>query len=307
MERRHKLSKVTGEDLAMRAEVRITASVSHPTGGAARDPHVLLNETAHRLHRHPLEDFDQRHTYDGQNRSSGPDWYILEFPAPVQINCLEMTMGFAFQNGGWWTALAVEVLGGDGCWQSVERLSVVPPYPSSDDRAERRPFETYTFTFEVIVTRAVRLIGQPGGLDQFTSLARIAVYHRDLSRWRPESYLGSRPMPEVFRLIAPQIVWDLSASLRKLTGLTINLPSMEFYLDANRYQQYWQAMQHSYQGKPELWFLIGEAIGWDSWNSIDGPLAGRGAPEPHVRLSFHKSLARAVAPILVGGVVQACR
>jgi len=37
------------ENLALRPNVRIAVSVSHPTGGGARDPRVLLNETAHRL------------------------------------------------------------------------------------------------------------------------------------------------------------------------------------------------------------------------------------------------------------------
>jgi AraC-like DNA-binding protein len=305
VERRNWPQAVGDENLALRSAAHIAVSVPHPTGGAARDPRVLLNETAHRLDGHPLTDFDQRRTYDtydGQNRAAGPDWYALTFSDPVLVNCLEMTMGFAYRNGGWWTSLAVEAQDGDGHWRPVEHLGITPPYQFEDSRGER-PYQTYALTFDAVTARGVRLIGQPGGLDQFTSLARIALYHRDLSRWRPAPYLDATPVPELFRLISPQVVWDLSASLSKLTGLTINLPLMEFYLDADRYQQCWQAMRRTYQGEPELWFLIGETIGWDIWNTIDSEDDPGGAREPHVRLSFHDSLAHAVAPVVVGGRV----
>jgi len=64
------------ENLALRPNVRIAVSVSHPTGGGARDPRVLLNETAHRLDGRPLSDFEQSRTYDtfdGRNQATGPD------------------------------------------------------------------------------------------------------------------------------------------------------------------------------------------------------------------------------------------
>ena len=238
-------------NLALHPGVRIAVSVAHPTGGAARDPRVLLNDVAHRLDGHPLTDFDQRttyDTYDGQNPARGPDWYEMTFPKAVVANCIEMTMGFAYRNGGWWTSLAVETLDDHGCWRPVEHLVCLPSYNIRDARGERRPYETYVLTFDAADTRALRLIGRPGGLDQFTSLARIAVYHRNLSRWNPAAHLPHSPIPSLFRMLSAQVVWDLSASLSKLTGLTINLPLMEFYLDAERYQQCWEVMRRTYQG-----------------------------------------------------------
>jgi AraC-like DNA-binding protein len=295
------------ENLALLPDVQISVSVPHPTGGAARDPRVLLNDTAHQLDGHPFADFDKcatYDTYDGQNRACGPDWYALAFAAPVTMNCIEMTMGFPYPNGGWWTSLNVDVRSEAGdSWQAVQGLVVTPPYALTDGRGERRPYETYELTFDAVTVRAVRVIGLPGGFDQFTSLARLAVYHRDLSRRSPATYLASTPVPELFRLISPQVAWDLSASLRKLTGLMINLPLMEYYLDGERYEQCWQAMRRTYEGEPQLWFLLGETLGWDTWSAIDRGEGPRGVQEPYVRLTFHDSMAHAVAPIMVDGRV----
>ncbi len=295
------------DNLALLPGVSITVSASHPTGGAARDPSVLLNDTAHQLDGHPFADFDKRHTfdtYDGQNKACGPDWYALSFPEPVTANCVEMTMGFAYRNGGWWTTLSVEVRSAEGeAWQPVQRLNVTPCYSFGDSRGRRRPFQTHELTFEPVCAREMRIIGLPGGFDQFTSLARLAVYHRDHSRRRPAAYLTSAPVPELFHLISPQVVWDLSASVRKLTRLSVSLPLMEFYLDQERYEHSWQAQRRSYEGEPELWFLLGEALGWDAFNVMDDHGTACGNQEPYVRRTFHGSLAHAVAPIVVGGRV----
>ncbi|HZS91631.1 MAG TPA: AraC family transcriptional regulator [Chloroflexota bacterium] len=325
MDMRHRPTATAEENLALQPGVRISVSIPRPSGGGARDPSVLLNDTAHRLDGQALDRFDPRYTYDtydGQNRTlnqscdgidsphgchpnfgSGPDWYALEFPEPVVVNCLEMTMGFAYRNGGWWTSLAVEARAADGVWQPVAHLQITPHYAFGDSRGERRPFETYALTFDAVATRALRVIGTPGGMDQFTSLARLAAYNRDLSRWNPID-LPPTPIPQLFRLIPPQLVWDLSESLSKLTGLTINLPLMEYYLDEERYRRRWHTMRRIYEGEPELWFLVAESIGWDAWNAIDSQSQNAEAmAEPYVRLTFHGFLAHAVAPIVAGGQI----
>ncbi len=225
------------------------------------------------------------------------------------FNCIEMTMGLPYRDGGWWTSLAVEVraAGSDGIWERLNGLRIMPPYSFADSRVGRLPYETYALTFGEITTVAVRVIGRPGGSAQFTALGRLAVYHRDLSRWNPAD-LGSPPVPYIFRLISPHIVWDLSEYLVKLTGLIMSIPLMEYYLDASRYGQFWQRISRNYQGEPELWYLVGDSIGWTAWRRInmaeDG--AERIAPaEPHVRTIFHHTLASAVAPIVVDGQVLA--
>jgi AraC-like DNA-binding protein len=299
------------ENLARRPGVRITVSQPHPRGGGSRDPYVLFNETAHRLDRHPLSDFDRGKTtydtYSGQTHRTGLDWYALEFPEPVTVNCVEMTMGYPHRDGGWWTSLDVEVrTESSDAWSSVAHLDIVPPYRIEDTPIGRRPFETYTLTFDTTDVHALRVIGKPGGCAPLTSLARLAVYQRDRSRWNPLLH-ASPPVPQVFRLIAPHVVFDLSESFAEVTGLAFGLPLMEYYLDAHRFERFWRRVSHNYLGEPDFSFLMGERMGWNTWNRlVEAPEAihsPRATTTPYVHSAFHDTLADAVAPIVIDGQI----
>lgn len=294
------------DNLAMRPGATISVSVPESKTSSARDPRVLLNETAHRLDGKPLDAFDRIHTYDtydGPNTAGGSDWYAAHLDQPSAVNCVEMTMGFPYRNGGWWRSLDVEFRADPGGeWHPVSNLRITPPYNFEDGRCERRPFETHALTFDSACARAVRVIGQPGGVAEYTSLARLAVYGRDLSVWNPLK-LPKPPLPNAFRLISANLIWDLSESLVNLTGLTIEFPLMEFYLDAARYLRLWQRTSRNYQGEFDLWFLLGNHIGWREWKR--GYYAEERADaldaQPHVEVRFHHTLATAAAPITVEG------
>ncbi len=291
-------------NLALKPDVRIMVSIAAPIGGGSRDPRILLNNSAHELDGHPLSDFDQSRTYDtyhGQNQVDGTDWYALEFTQSTVFNCIEMTMGLFYPDGGWWKTLFVEVIKHRGDeWQLVDNFDITPSYNFNDVPHGRKPYETYALTFAEVSAIAVRIIGQVGGIARFTSLARLAVYQRDLSRWNP-SALSTPPVPFVFQLVPPQMIWDLSENLTKLTGLAIKFPFMKQYLDQNRYQQYQNRIQRNYQGEPDLWFLVGETVGWNLWKSVnETPINQETKPkEPYVRVRFNNTLAQAVAPIVV--------
>jgi AraC-like DNA-binding protein len=287
--------------------VRIEASVSRPTGRGARDPQVLLSDPPFSLDGQPLAAFlDYRaktyDTYDGHNQADGADWYCITFPSLTTVNCIEVTMECPNRDGGWWTSLWVEYWDA-GNWQPARHLAITPPYNFDDVPYERRPYETHALTFEEVTVERIRLIGHPGGLAQFTSLSYLAVFHRDLSRWNPTS-LPQPPQPYLFRLIPPNAIWDLSESLVKLTGLSINVAYLDHYLDRRRYERWWQLISHNYQGSPELWHLLGATLGWDTWNRIENPERME-VPlhEPNVCISFHNTLGRAIAPIVVDGKV----
>ncbi len=294
------------ENLALRPGVLIRVSVDQPTGRASRDPHVLLTDPPAYLDGQPLSAFlryrDKTYdTYDGHNPASGPDWYAIDFSDPVTCNCVEMTMECPNRDGGWWTSLTVEYWNTvNQGWQPVDELEITPPYHFADEPHGRLPYETHALTFNEVTTTAIRLIGNPGGLAQFTSLAHLAVFHRDLSRWNPAS-LPVPPMPYIFRLIPPNTIWDLSESMVKLTGLAVTVAYMDHYLDAERYARWWKRISRNYQGEPELWQFLGLAIGFDNWNRIENPDYDNpvSPKEPYVRISFHNTIGRAVAPIVV--------
>lgn len=293
-------------NLCLHPGVRIAASVTQPTGSSACDPSILLNDKAHQLHGLPLSEFEQEHTYDtydGQNQTEGPDWYLLTFPAPVALNCLEMTMGIAYADGGWWTSLALEYrIAADQEWLSVNSLTFEPGYSFEDARGERYPFETYALIFSEITCLELRLIGRPGGSAQFTSLARIAAYHRDFSRWNPTD-LVRRPAPSIFELVSPEIIWDLSENLVKLTGLPISFGIMQFFLDGERFNQHLRRIIHNYEGHPDLGFLLGETIGWQNWNALSRRLTSDQGDEKKARVvtSLNGAMGHVLAPVMING------
>jgi hypothetical protein len=302
---------VEKENLAAGPGVIISVSVPRPSGGGAYDPAILLSDTILQVDNRLLSSFSREFTtfdtFTGRNnRQTETDWYMIQFPVLTTINCIVMTMGIPNRDGGWWTSLAVEVRSkADDSWRPVRHLSITPPYDFSDKRAERRPYDTYTLTFDDETIEAVRLIGQAGGLAQFTSLSRLAVYHHDLSRWNP-AYLPNPPVPYLFQFITPQTIWDLSETLVKLTGLTLDCPLMEYYLDEARFERFWERIRSNYQGAPGLWFLIGDIIGWSTWHHLLHTTTTRHPSipaEPYISVCFHNSLIRASAPVVVEGQV----
>jgi AraC-like DNA-binding protein len=295
-------------NLCLSPGVRIVASVMEPTGGSAFDPCILLNERAHQLQGHPLSEFQQDQTYDtydGQNHTADPDWYALTFPEPVVLNCLEMTMGLPYADGGWWASLAVEYRSGeDQAWTAVEKLTFEPDYPFEDLRGDRYPYETYALIFPEITCQELRLIGRPGGSAQFTSLARIAAYRRDFSRWNPTD-LVRRPAPSIFELVSPEVIWDLSENLVKLTGLPIGFGIMQYFLDGEHFAQHLRHIRHNYEGLPDLDFLLGETIGWQSWHALSRLLTTDPGDEKAARVvtAMNGLIGRAVAPVVIDGQV----
>jgi len=298
---------VSSVNLALESGVTISVISTHPTGSGARTPTVLLNEDALLLDNCPLADFSYGRTYDtyhGPASSSEPDWYVVSLPNAASVNCIEMTMGFPYRDGGWWTSFEVEKQDpGSDHWASLTPVQIIPPLDLSDSRCDRRPFTTYVIVFESVVVSAIRLIGTPGGSARFTSLARLALYDRDLSRWNPAS-VPPPPMPALYRAISPLAIWNLSDDLVKLTGLSVGTPLMDFYLDDDRFESYWSRAVHGPADAPDLWLLIGEAVGWETVSrSRRADDAGRLAP--HIRLGYLGALAAAVAPVVVRGQVLA--
>jgi AraC-like DNA-binding protein len=292
-----------GDNLVLQAGVSVTASQQAASGPGARDPMVLANDLIYKVERWMLADFDQRRTfdtYDGQNAARSPDWYAISFPVPTTLTCVEMTMGFPYRDGGWWTSLALEYRTlGDQTWRPVQNPRSAPHYDFSDSRKQRRPFETFVFTFDPIIATELRLIGTAGGIAQFTSLARLAAYNRSYGRSNA-IFLPPPPLPDIFRLIAPHTIWDLSEGLAKLSGITVSMPLIEFFLDEQRYQQRWQRLRHNYEGQPDLWFLLGETLGWAQLNRYD--IVDK-ATTPEPQLLERYGMASAVAPVVVEGRV----
>ncbi|MBI4580201.1 MAG: ADP-ribosylglycohydrolase family protein, partial [Planctomycetes bacterium] len=142
----------------------ILVAVTNPTGSNSRDLEVL-------------RDGMDTPTYDSFHGDDplAEDYYGYEWSEPVRIGRLSVTMGRAYPNGGWFESVTVQYRDDQGRWTSAENVRVDPPY--DPDRAKKGNLQ-FEMRFKPVTTRAVRLIGKPGGDAQFTNIAELGVYDR---------------------------------------------------------------------------------------------------------------------------------
>lgn len=100
------------------------------------------------------------------------DRWGFVWPKSYYFDRVVYTTGKAFTDGGWFSAgLRVQVRR-NFRWIDVP-AKVDPPYPHD---ASANPFKTFTFTFPRTWGDGVRVIGTPGGGQNFTSIAELEVF-----------------------------------------------------------------------------------------------------------------------------------
>lgn len=152
---------VLPDNLALRAS-RVLARVTRPTGGGEKSLEVLRDG------RRYAGSYD---SFDGEEPAE-EDWFGYEWEEPVTVSQVVYVAGERHRNGGWWESFSVEARDARGAWRPVEGLrqrpEVVVPW--------NWPLRPYTLTFEPISTRALRIVGKPGGTAGFASVAELEVY-----------------------------------------------------------------------------------------------------------------------------------
>ncbi len=84
-------------------------------------------------------------------------------------------MGPSFPNGGWFENLNVQYRDEQGKWMLVSEPRFDPPFNS--DRMQKGGFR-FDVKFKPVSTRAIRIVGKPGGSAQFTSIAELGVQEK---------------------------------------------------------------------------------------------------------------------------------
>lgn len=124
-------------------------------------------------------------TFHGGGKGGG-DWLGYRFDEPQTLTSLLFQEGLHFANGGWFESLRVESrVDHDGPWQPVPLLQVDPPFRGGAQGGQT--YETFTFEFEPLVARGVRLVGVPGGVDEFVTAAELRVY----GPWFDDDHCGA--------------------------------------------------------------------------------------------------------------------
>lgn len=90
-------------------------------------------------------------------------WYGYQWDNPVSISKIGLHVGFPNEEWGWLKAPHVEFRTEDGDWVEANRLSIDPPFPAGDSKYLQPGFVAYDFSFDQVITTAVRIVGTAGG------------------------------------------------------------------------------------------------------------------------------------------------
>ena len=136
---------------------------------------TAIEKSAHFGHEEYLHDGDRSHSEDSWDRENKPlDFWGYTFTRNQRLDRVVYTTGSMFGDGGWFAAdLRVQVRQNFG-WRYVTGLSIDPTYPYDASAGSNR---TYTLDFRDTWGDGVRIIGRPGGTEQFTSIAELEVYY----------------------------------------------------------------------------------------------------------------------------------
>ena len=86
--------------------------------------------------------------------------------------------------GGWFTSLDVEYLDKNGNWKKASQVKIDPPLPEDKETFIRPNFVEYILTFEPVNTKAIKIVGNAGGIKHwhedtiyhFSSISELSVY-----------------------------------------------------------------------------------------------------------------------------------
>lgn len=145
-----------------RSAKKVLAAVTQPKGGGSRDLNVLRDRATS-----PHYD-----SWDGQNTLE-KDFYGYEWDKPVTIGSLRFTAGPVSDNGGYFETFGIEYRNEKDEWIAIEKPDIDPLFTKKLAKKGRQKF---TIRFEAVKTTAIRIVGKPGGKNQFTSIAELSVH-----------------------------------------------------------------------------------------------------------------------------------
>lgn len=122
-----------------------------------------------------LNDGSSEHSEDSWTGSAvREDYWGITWARTLTFDTVVFTSGPRDYNSGWFARVPRIQTRVDGIWSDVTARAT-PEYPADPTATGYR---TYTFNFAAVIADGVRVIGGPGGLDHYTTVSEIEVYHR---------------------------------------------------------------------------------------------------------------------------------
>ena len=289
--------------VSQQSKAWVSCSMTEPTGDGVRDLNFILRGPV-------VGDMSQWFdTYNGVVDQS-PQWYGLHWSQIKSINSIFFMHGPHFYEGGWWTTLHVQYMDTAGVWQEINSITITPSYSFDDKRDNRRPFEAYEIRFPSVDATAIRLLGQPGGLYRFTTMAYLNAGYTTPEQGAEYRVALQLPQPELLQLIRPDALWDLISSLRTITNMTFDVHcreglGLDHFLDGERHQQFHEHQVNRQSDDPtSLYMILGTHEGWDVFNKemLATREAASQSHQPEIGL-HHGGMIWMVIPVVVDGVL----
>ena len=143
------------------------ALITAPLGGGNRSLEVIRDGVFPAV---GSTNSDQQYdTYTGDPTRSF-DWIGYQFAASQTFTGLTFQEGKQFSDGGWFTALRVQVRTG-GVWTDVAGLVSTPAYAGANGIT----YEQFALQFTPTTGDAIRIAGTPGGAARFVSVGELRV------------------------------------------------------------------------------------------------------------------------------------
>jgi ADP-ribosylglycohydrolase len=161
----------------------------HGENLAASAVRVLVNDSASEGDIELIRDGSTRGATFYNRASDGHpriNYYGYEWDEPRTIATLVYNPGRPEEWGGWFTSLAVEYRDEFGRWRSARLNGISPRLNFDNTQWLKGAFIDHSLSIETVTTRAVRIIGNAGGIEQdqrnggerrfYTAISELAVY-----------------------------------------------------------------------------------------------------------------------------------
>ncbi len=109
---------------------------------------------------------------DGEDKET--DWWGYTWSKAYNLNKVVYEAGAVSGNGGWFSGNLKVQVHQNAQWVDANGLSINPAYPFGQTL---RPHTLFMLLFDPTWGDGVRIIGTPGGISHFTSIAELAAYY----------------------------------------------------------------------------------------------------------------------------------
>jgi hypothetical protein len=151
--------------------------------------HIIHNESPSKDNIELIRDGETRgETYYNRAPDKNPriNYYGFHWDSPQTLSTVVFNPGLPEEWGGWFTSLEVQYKDQGGRWKTATIHSLNPAMSFENTQWLKGAYIDHTFSIEPVTTRAIRIIGDAGGIEQdarnggerrlYSAISELSVY-----------------------------------------------------------------------------------------------------------------------------------